>query len=214
MKKIALLIFLLFIPIASASADSDGDGFLDGEESMPIGTSPTPPSIHVLSYEEFVESNIYAGEYVTLSARVDDVSYGRENGYSLHLMSLNATFSKNKAVATIGNSWHLDTNEMVLVDDMYNLSFYEGDFVVIVGIAHTISMGERVISINTTDKDGNGTIFLVLSPKEAYNRFILSMDHVKLRSSPWSTTSPIPVEEKSEEREEKEIPAYIILQEN
>ena len=37
---------------------------------LEVSAAPLPPSRHVLSYEKFVRSNAYAGEFITLNAKI------------------------------------------------------------------------------------------------------------------------------------------------
>jgi hypothetical protein len=160
--------------------DTDGDGISDGEEIFGFGFAPIGPSEHAVRYDEFI-SGAYSG-YITLKARVDLIRYNPE--LSSYLVFLNPLESKNetegkRGVARVNSSWHYDFEhgELMHVDSRFGLALRDGDTIVVVGKAGKILGNTREIEV-----DNNGSIYLVLSPEEARERWLPSREYVKIIS--------------------------------
>lgn len=71
--------------------DTDGDGISDGEELLPFALVRIYPSENALTYEQFIADNSYAGEYVTIKARVADITHEPQDmsSYSIKLKAIN-----------------------------------------------------------------------------------------------------------------------------
>jgi len=72
--------------------DTDGDGISDGEELLPFALVRIYPSKHALTYEQFIADNSYAGEYVTVKARVAEITHEPQDmsSYSIKLKNINS----------------------------------------------------------------------------------------------------------------------------
>ena len=153
------------------NADSDGDGIPDGEERFGFGFAPIAPSKHALTYEEFISSNAYAGEYITVKAKVGVVKrdIDQTNFYLLYLKPLKSADGGvgNRGVARVNSSWHVNQDRMH-VDDRFDLILCEGETIVVVGVAGNIRGSNREIAV---DIDSGGKMYLVLSQEEARARW-------------------------------------------
>ncbi len=72
--------------------DTDGDGISDGEELLPFALVRIYPSENALTYEQFIADNSYAGEYVTIKARVADIIHEPQDNmksYTIKLKTIN-----------------------------------------------------------------------------------------------------------------------------
>ncbi len=150
------------------NADSDGDGVPDGEEKLGFGFAPIAPSMHALTYEDFISSNAYAGEYITVNAKVDRIKrdYEQMDSYLLYLKHLEPVNGVGtRGVARVNSSWHVDRGRQH-VDDRFGLILREGDTIIVVGVAGKIHGSNREITV-----DSGGKLYLVLSQKEARERW-------------------------------------------
>ena len=53
-----------------------------------VSAAPLPPSEHVLSYEDFVSSNAYAGEFITVNAKIKRIETSKELDWYLSLIHI------------------------------------------------------------------------------------------------------------------------------
>lgn len=160
------------------NADTDRDG----EEILGFGAAPIAPSRHALTYEEFISSNAYAGEYLTVKATVERIKHNPIPGnYSIFLHS----DSGKRGIVKVESSWHYDSEQHV--DDRFGLSPRKGDTIVVVGIAKRICGSNREIEINK-----KGKMYLVLSPEEARGRWLPSKRYVKVVYDGVTVVTPTP----------------------
>ena len=188
------------------NADTDGDGVNDGEEVFALGAAAIPPSEHAMTYEQFVSSDAYAYEYVTLRAKIKKINprptHGNLNEYRIELedpdgqtatSKTNASSTVRKAMLYVGNRWHYDYQHGgIFVDDVFGLALKEGDIIIVVGMARRHDDFEptyRYITVKTGYEDpytkisdDEGKIYLVLDPKEAYERWMPSREYLKVRA--------------------------------
>jgi len=155
---VASLIFSLMIPTSVSAAD--------------IGA--LPPSKHILSYEQFIADNSYAGEYISLNAKIKSIDRRIDlSSYSINLMSLNDTLYGNKqptvkqAVVSVGNKCGLEIKdqEIFTLDKEIGIPLIAGDNIVVVGYAGWFIGMTRNMTI-----DGGGTVILLLTSDEYEKR--------------------------------------------
>ncbi|MDF2955997.1 binary toxin-like calcium binding domain-containing protein [Candidatus Alkanophaga liquidiphilum] len=187
--------------------DTDDDGVDDGEEVFALGAAAIPPSKHVMTFEQFVSSDAYAYEYVTLRAKIKKINprstQGNLNEYRIELEDPDAADGSaampndsstiRHAMLYVGNRWHYDYQHGgIFIDDVFGLALKEGDIIIIVGMARRHDDFEsmyRYITIKTGYKDpytkisdDDGGIYLVLDPREAYERWMPSREYLKVRA--------------------------------
>ncbi len=156
--------------------DTDGDGISDGEELLAFALVMVPPSRHVLTYEEFITDNSYAGEYVTMKARVKRITHEPQDrsSYLIRLKSLNLSsgLQSKRGFIRVGNSWHYDIIEhkVVFIDDVFGYILKEDDVILITGVAGKFLGMDRELTVKTNNNDAEGCIYLLLDPKEALSR--------------------------------------------
>ena len=125
---------------------------------------PLPPSKHVLSYEEFVSSNAYAGEFVSVVAKVDRIERSKElDWYRIKLLSLEGKGFSNQGWVLVNHSCGFEILEgkMLTRDEDIGIAIGKGDNIVIVGRADKIVGMNREMHVN-----GEGTVILLLSGEE------------------------------------------------
>ena len=125
---------------------------------------PLPPSEHILSYEEFVSSNAYAGEFVSVNAKVDRIERDEDlDWYRIRLLSLEGKELSNRGWVRVNHSCGFDFigGEMLTRDEDIGIAFVKGDNVVIVGKADKIVGMNRQMHVN-----GEGTVILLLCAEE------------------------------------------------
>ena len=125
---------------------------------------PLPPSVHILSYEEFVSSNVYAGEFVSVNAKLDRIERGKEfDWYRIRLLSLEGKELSNKGWVRVNHSYGVDFlgGKMFTRDEDIGIAIDKGDNVVIVGKADKIVGMNREMHVN-----GEGTVILLLCAEE------------------------------------------------
>ena len=176
--------------------DSNGNGIPDGEAIFGFGFAPIPPSEHVLTYEEFIRGNAYAGEYITMTAKVKRIKKDvgmQQKSYRIFLKSLNGTSKDgNRAVAKVNNRYHSDIeHDCIFTDDRFDITLKEGDTVALVGEVGMIEGSSRELVVNE-----KGKIYLLLSPGEMGRRWLPSTKYVKVIRHPASqmplTPTPSP----------------------
>ncbi len=153
--------------------DTDGDGITDGEEVLAVAQVMIYPSKHALTYEEFIADNAYAGEYVTFKARVGRIYHEPldMNSYYIQLKPLNLSTQSKRGIVHVGNPWHYDPeNDLLLVDEVFGYVLREGDVIVVTGVAGKFEGMSRAISVKTNCNDAEGSIYLLLDPEEAASR--------------------------------------------
>jgi hypothetical protein len=156
--------------------DTDGDGIRDGEELLAVALVMVPPSTHALTYEAFIADNAYAGEYVTVKARVEKIAHESRqdmHSYSLRLkpLDLMGDIQNKRGIVRVNNSWHYDIeHDMVFIDDVFGYVLKEEDVVLVTGVAGTFVGMSREITVKTNEKDAEGCIYLLLEPQEASAR--------------------------------------------
>ena len=170
-------------------ADTDGDGVWDIEELLGFG--PIDPSEHVVTYERFLQGNIYAGEYlneseyITTMAKVNTIrTHSGTDTYRIDLRppeSLPGDFPEmSYAAVEVGNNWHYDADHgMIFTDDTFGFTLHEDDTIIICGKAGRFSGSRRTIHVNSEDSSGN--ILLVLDPMEKKYRWLPSESNIKMR---------------------------------
>ena len=169
--------------------DTDGDGVWDTEELLGFG--PVDPSEHVVTFERFLQGNIYAGahlnesEYITTMAKVNTIrtSFGQDS-YQIDLRdpeSLPGVFPEmSYANVEVGNNWRYDAEHgMIFTDDTFGFTLHEDDTIIICGKAGRFSGSMRTIHVNTEDSSGN--ILLVLDPMEKKYRWLPDESHIKMK---------------------------------
>ena len=133
---------------------------------LEVSAAPLPPSRHVLSYEEFVSSNAYAGEFITVNAKIKRIETGKElDWYRIELVSLEGKEFQNKGWVRVNHSVSYEAfkGKPMIKDEDIGIVLDEGDNIVIVGRADRIVGVNRVIYV-----DEEGTIILLLD-ENAYN---------------------------------------------
>ncbi len=131
-----------------------------------VSAAPLPPSRHVLSYEEFVSSNAYAGEFITVNAKIKRIETGKElDWYRIELVSLEGKEFQNKGWVRVNHSVSYEAfkGKPMIKDEDIGIVLDEGDNIVIVGRADRIVGVNRVMYV-----DEEGTIILLLD-ENAYN---------------------------------------------
>lgn len=125
---------------------------------------PLPPSKHILPYDEFVSSNNYAGDFVTVNAKLERIDRDKEyDWYRLRLLSLDGKKLSNKGWVLVNHSSDVDFLEgtRYIQDKDIETAFVNGDNVVIVGKADKIVGMNRRMRVNE-----EGTVILLLSEEE------------------------------------------------
>jgi len=128
-----------------------------------------PPSKHILSYEQFIADNSYAGEYISVNAKIREIRSVRPGDlseYRIKLMSLNDTLygrsiSNKQALIMVKNPWEYGFEDNFIIDKEIGIPLKEGDNIVVVGYAGWFIGMNR----NMTVDDG-GTIILLLREDE------------------------------------------------
>lgn len=131
---------------------------------QPVIAQPLPPSEHILSYEEFVSSNIYAGEFVSVNAKIDRIERGDElDWYRIRLVSLEGKAFSNIGWVRVDHSWGFEFFEgkMLIRDVDIGIALDKGDNIVIVGKADRIIGMNREMHVNE-----GGTVILLLNEYE------------------------------------------------
>ena len=175
--------------------DTDGDGVADMEEVL--GLAPISPSKHAITYELFMSGDHYAGDYITMMAKVKKVRrYVTSDAYDIALKSTVRGGSANAkgryGVVHVGNPWHSDIgHKEFTTDDTFGFTLRPDDVIVICGKADKFQGSTRAINVNC--RDSSGTIFLVLDPQEKKNRWLPSESHVKMRKNFERINAPSPV---------------------
>lgn len=165
--------------------DTDSDGVDDMEEV--VGVAPIPPAEHVLTFEEFIRGSAYAGEYVTMKAKVNRVRTSKNfDEYWIDLKSLDSDpgvclSGGAFGVVHVGNAWHYDWEHgNIFTDDIFGITLMTDDIIIITGYATRKETTTRIIEVNT---DGSGgSIFLVLDPREKRWRWIPSEGNIIYRT--------------------------------
>jgi PGF-CTERM protein len=150
------LILFLMVPTSVTAAD--------------IGA--LPPSKHIRSYEQFIADNCYAGEYISVNAKIKEIRSVRPGDlteYRIKLMSLNDTLygrciSAKQGLVMVKNSWEHGIGDHFIIDKEIGFPLKEGDNIVIVGYAGWFRGMVRNMTV-----DGGGTIILLLREDE-YNK--------------------------------------------
>ena len=63
---------------------------------QPVTAKPLPPSEHIVSYEQFMSGNDYAGEFISMSAEIKEIELsGTGYGYTIELMPLEEETNKS-----------------------------------------------------------------------------------------------------------------------
>ncbi|MFZ2071828.1 MAG: binary toxin-like calcium binding domain-containing protein [Halobacteriota archaeon] len=157
--------------------DTDGDSITDGEELLPVARVMIYPSKHELTYAGFVVDNAYAGEYVTIKARVAGITHEPQDNmksYSITLKPINSVPGglKNRGgIAHVGNPWHYDMeHDMNFIDDVFGYILKKNDIIVVTGVAGKIVGMTRDITIKTSSNDSGGSIYVLLDQAEAASR--------------------------------------------
>jgi len=131
---------------------------------QPTIAQPLPPSKHILSYEEFVSSNAYAGEFVSVNAKVDRIEISNElDWYRIRLLSLEGKKLLNKGIVLVNHSVGLEIFEgkVLTRDEDIGIVIGKGDNIVIVGKADKIVGMNREMHVNE-----EGAVILLLSEEE------------------------------------------------
>ncbi len=133
-----------------------------------------PPSKHIMCYEQFIKDNSYAGEFISINAkirRIESVKPGDLGAYKIVLMSLNETtytkFTAKNAYVIVKHKWRysVTSEKMFIVDEEIGMPLTEGDNIVIVGRAGRFIGMKRNITV-----DEGGTIILLLKEDEYEKR--------------------------------------------
>ena len=85
-----------------------------------------PPSKHNMCYEQFIKDNFYAGEYISMNAKIRDI---------LELMSLNDTLYKQspgmgsvkKACVMVKHRWSYELPGEFRIDEDIGIPLRDGD---------------------------------------------------------------------------------------
>ncbi|MHC1569475.1 MAG: binary toxin-like calcium binding domain-containing protein [Candidatus Syntropharchaeales archaeon] len=165
--------------------DTDSDGVDDMEEV--VGIAPIPPSEHVLTFEEFIRGSAYAGEYVTMKAKVNRVRTSKNfDEYWIDLKSLDSDpgvclSGDAFGVVHVGNAWHRDWEHgNIFTDDSFDITLMTDDIIIITGNATRKETTTRIIEVNT--EGSGGSIFLILDPHEKRWRWIPSENKIIYRT--------------------------------
>ena len=76
-----------------------------------------------------------------------------------------------RGIVQVGNSWHYDTEHgMLFIDDVFGYILKEDDVIVVTGVAGKFEGMSREITVKKNHNDAEGSIYLLLDPKEAYSR--------------------------------------------
>ena len=126
--------------------------------------------------ESHVKDNSYAGEYITMNAKIKDirsVRAGDLSAYRIELMSLNDTLYKQspgmgsvkKAGVMVKHRWSYELPGEFRIDEDIGIPLRDGDTIVIVGYAGLFIGVNRNRTV-----DGEGTISLLLTGDEYEKR--------------------------------------------
>ena len=132
-----------------------------------------PPSKHIRSYEQFIADNCYAGEYISVNAKIKEIRSVRPGDlteYRIKLMSLNDTLygrciSAKQGLVMVKNSWEHGIGDHFIIDKEIGFPLKEGDNIVIVGYAGWFRGMVRNMTV-----DGGGTVILLLTSEEYEKR--------------------------------------------
>ena len=131
-----------------------------------------PPSKHIMCYEQFIKDNSYAGEFISINAkigRIESMKPGDLSVYKIVLMSLNETtytkFTAKNAYVIVKHKWRYSNINGFIVDEEIGMPLTEGDNIVIVGRAGRFIGMKRNITV-----DEGGTIILLLKEDEYEKR--------------------------------------------
>jgi hypothetical protein len=128
-----------------------------------------PPSKHIRSYEQFIADNSWAGDYISVNAKIKEIRSirpGDLSGYRIKLMSLNDTLyskriSAKQGLVMVKNSWEYGFEGNFIIDKEIGIPLKEGDNIVVVGYAGWFKGMTRNMTV-----DGGGTIILLLREDE------------------------------------------------
>ena len=128
-----------------------------------------PPSKHILSYEHFAADNSYAGEFISLNAKIMSIDRSVDlDAYTINLMSLSDVLYRSKptgkrAEVFVKNKWgfEIKDQEMFTKDKEIGIPLIEGDNIVIVGYAGWFRGMTRNMTV-----DGGGTVILLLTSED------------------------------------------------
>lgn len=139
---------------------------------MPIVTAqPLPPSEHILTYEKFISGNAYAGDYVSIYAKIEEIDRDTDlNNYRIALVPPNGVKDRTetrRVVVSVENPCDIKIKNQCFftVDKEIGIPLLEGDNVVVIGMAGKFVGITREITL----EDG-GTIILLLETEEYDNR--------------------------------------------
>jgi hypothetical protein len=153
-KVVCIILFILFYVAFSCSQ---------------VYAQPLPPSEHILFYEEFVSSNAYAGEFVSVNAKIGKIERSKDlDWYRIGLLSLEGKEFSNKGWVLVNHSCGIEIveGEILTRDKDIGIVIGEGDIIVVVGKAGKIVGMNREMVVGA---DGEGTVILLLS-EEAYEK--------------------------------------------
>jgi hypothetical protein len=141
---------------------------------VPIATAqPIPPSKYIVSYEEVIDSNAYAGLYISTYAKIDEIKRGTNlNKYTLALMPPSGVEDKTETrnvFVIVDNprvgEIRIHDQKRFTIDKKIGIPLTEGDNIVVVGKAGKFKGMRR--DIHTGSK---GTIILLLTKGEYEDR--------------------------------------------
>ena len=149
---------------------------------QPAIAQPLPPSEHIVSYEQFISSNDYTGEYISMSAKIEKVEWsGKGYKYTIQLMPLEKEINKSvngTICIQVKNRYKvIDPKEDFIRDETIGIVLKKGYNIVVIGKAGELKEKERVIYVDTKtilhgdtviSVNDEGTVILLLK-KEEYN---------------------------------------------
>jgi hypothetical protein len=136
-----------------------------------VTAQPLPPSEHILTYEKFIDGNDYAGEYVSIYAKIEEIKRNTNlNDYRIVLMPPSGVknITENRQVfVSVKNPCDIEikNQHFFTIDQKIGIPLIEGDSIVVVGMAGKFLGMSREIS--TGDE---GTIILLLTKDEYEDR--------------------------------------------
>ena len=134
---------------------------------QPVPAKPLPPGEHIVSYEQFISGNGYAGEFISMSAKIKEIELsGTGYGYTIQLMPLEEETNKSANAFIQVKNMYIRYNDFIR-DERIGILLKKGYNIVVIGKAVELKEKNRSIYIG---KHGtvDGTIILLLKNNE-YN---------------------------------------------
>ena len=157
-----------------------------------VTAKPLPPSEHIVSYEQFISGNDYAGEFISMSAKIKEIKRsGKGYGYTIQLMPLGLE-ETNKSVDVFVQvkNWYKREKDFIR-DETIGIPLKNGYNIVVIGKAGDLKEKNRTIYVDTRAMVRGDNIFplnkegtiILLFKKDEYNE-IKEIIHPKVLIHP------------------------------